>query len=150
MRGLLRRYAPRNDARLITKCRRSGGCFVASLLAMTGPSHYNKYPSFKFAQTIILFARRALLSVETVAANHLISPLNQLRRIYAPNQHTVIARRLCRRSNPLIVGTPLFNPSLRAQQSNPLTVRTPLFISETSSKSTTPQRPATPSPASQF
>jgi hypothetical protein len=44
-----------------------------ALLAMTGQLHYIKYPSTKFAQLIIFFARRALLFPEPVAANHSLS-----------------------------------------------------------------------------
>ena len=65
-------------------------------------SHYNKYTSFKFAQLIIFFTRRVLLSPEPVAANHSINSHNQQRRNNDLNQRTVIARssRSERRGNP--------------------------------------------------
>ncbi len=92
--GLLRRFAPRNDglSNQAQLCRGLLRCFATR--NDVGLSNDHKYPSFKFAQTIIIFARRALLP-----------PIN------APSLRA-------QRSNPLIACTPLFVPSLRG--SNPL------------------------------
>ncbi len=85
--GLLRRFATRNDglSNQAQLCRGLLRCFATR--NDVGLSNDHKYPSFRFAQTITLFARRALLP-----------PIN------APS-----LRGAKRRSNPLIVRTKLLS-----------------------------------------
>ena len=59
---------------------------------MTGSSHPINTHRPGLAQPIIFLQRRALWYPEPVAANHSISSQKFVRRIYDPNQRTVIAR----------------------------------------------------------
>ena len=86
---------------------------------MTGVVALYINPSFRFAQTITLFARRALLpqinAPSLRGAKRRSNPLRARTPLFVPS-----LRGAKRRSNPLRARTPLFVPSLRAQRSNPL------------------------------